>query len=265
MPRLSIDIDLTYLPIEDGGTSLRNIDKSINRIATTISKHYPNARVNCSAISGNVDTRIFVTRDRTKVKIETSSIMRGTVRPPRMLSASDSATQMFGYIEMNVLGFKDLYSGELHAALGRQHPRDLFDIKQLYENEGLTDDLFRVFMVYVASSNRPMHEQPDPAFLQLDVLFDEELKGMTRESVKQKTLEETRTQLSDDIRNRLSGNIASFLLSLHDAEPDFELIDLPDSAFLPAVRWKLVNLEYLKRTNPKKHATQRNALESLFQ
>ncbi len=265
MPRLSIDIDLTYLPIEERETSLKNIDTSINRIATTISKLYPSARVNCSTFGDNVNTRIFVQRDSTKIKIETSPIIRGTVFPPIMMGTSEAVTQMFGYIQMNVLDFEDLYSGKLHAALDRQHPRDLFDIKQLYENEGLTDDLFRVFMVYVASSNRPMHELLAPIFLQLDELFDEEFKGMTLESVKKETLEKIRAQLSADIRSRLSGNIASFLLSLHNAEPEFDLIDLPESALLPAVRWKLVNLEYLKRTNPKKHAAQRSALEDLFQ
>ena len=36
-------------------------------------------------------------------------------------------------------------------------------MKLLYENEGLTEELFRVFMVYVASSGRPMHELLAPA------------------------------------------------------------------------------------------------------
>ena len=33
---------------------------------------------------------------------------------------------------------------------------------------------------------------------------------------------------------------------------------------LPAVRWKLLNLEKLKKHNPKKHAEQRDALEDLL-
>ena len=70
------------------------------------------------------------------------------------MTTSDPVTQ-FGFVEMQVLAFDDLYGGKLHAALDRQHPRDLFDVKLLYENEGLTEDLFRVFMVYVASSGSP--------------------------------------------------------------------------------------------------------------
>ena len=123
-------------------------------------------------------------------------------------------------------------------------------MKLLYENEGLTEDLFRVFMVYVASSARPMHELLAPAMPQRDEMYDKEFAGMTRDSVNTKSLEETRIRLHADIRQRLTGDIAAFLLSLHDAEPDFDLIGLPEAATLPAIRWKLVNLEKLKRGNP---------------
>ena len=178
--------------------------------------------------------------------------------------ASDAVTDRFGFVETQVLSFEDLYGGKLHAALDRQHPRDLFDVKLLYENEGLTEGLFRVFMAYVASSGRPMHELLAPATPQRDESYDKEFSGMTRDSVTKESLDETRIRLHSDIRRRLTGDIAAFLLSLHDAEPDFDLIGLPEAATLPAIRWKLVNLEKLKRANPDKHAAQRRALEDLF-
>ena len=65
-------------------------------------------------------------------------------------------------------------------------------------------------------------------------------------------------------RQRLTGNIAAFLLSVHDAKPDFHLVGLPEAADLPAVRWKLINLGKLKENNRAKHAAQRGALEELF-
>lgn len=64
---------------------------------------------------------------------------------------------------------------------------------------------------------------------------------------------------------KTSPSTATFLLSLHDAAPDFNLIGLPEAATLPAIRWKLINLERLKRDYPEKHAAQRKALETLFQ
>ena len=54
-----------------------------------------------------------------------------------------------------------------------------------------------------------------------------------------------------------------FLLSLHDGEPDFKAIGLPQAAELPAVRWKLLNLEKLKARNPEKHAEQRRKIEEI--
>ena len=71
-------------------------------------------------------------------------------------------------------------------------------------------------------------------------------------------------RLHADIRKQLTGNVSVFLLSLHDAEPDFDLIGLPRALDIPAVRWKLLNLEKLKKHNPKKHAEQRDALKDLL-
>ena len=149
--------------------------------------------------------------------------------------------------------------------LDRQHPRDRFDVMLLYENEGLTADLFRTFMVYVASSGRPMHELLAPAAPLREELYGEEFVGMTRQPVSWEALIATRRHLHADIGSRLTGVVADFLISLHNAVPDFRLIGIPEAADLPAVRWKLLNLERLKRTNPQKHQIQRYALERLFQ
>ena len=139
------------------------------------------------------------------------------------------------------------------------------DMPSLYENEGLTDDLFRVFMVYVASSGRPMHELLAPARPYREELYDSEFSGMTREAVCRNAFADTGRRLHADIKSRLKEEVAGFLLSLHDAAPDFGLIGLPDAGGLPAVRWKLINLEKLKQADPEKHAVQRRALENLFE
>ena len=185
--------------------------------------------------------------------------------PPRTMMASEAVIEQFKFIEMKVLSFEDLYAGKLVAALDRQHPRDLFDVKLLYENEGLTDDLFRVFMVYVAGSRRPMHELLDPARALKGGRYDAEFAGMARHGASPEELLETGQRLHADIRSRLKGEKAAFLLSLHDAEPDFGLIGLADAMVLPAVRWKLINLKRLRQSDPEKHMAQREALKRLFQ
>ena len=226
MPRLSVDIDLTYLPAADRKSSLEDIDASLERIARAITVRNPRVRAQRIPGAGNNDTRILVSDGQAQVKIETSPVTRGAVYPARPMVPSETVTERFGFVEMNVLAFEDLYGGKLHAALDRQHPRDLFDVKLLYENEGLTDDLFRVFMVYVASSGRPMHELLAPSTPLREDLFAAEFSGMTREAVPADALVGTRRRLHADFRSRLKGDVANFLLSLHDAHPDFGLIGL---------------------------------------
>ena len=264
MPRLSVGIDLTYLPVGDRKTPLQDIDEALERIMSAIFGRNPAVRVERIVGGGSADTRLMVRDMRSRIKIETSPVMRGALHSPVVMPASVAVTDRFGFVEMNVLASEDLYSGKLHAALDRQHPRDLFDVAFLYENEGVTSDLFHAFMVYVASSSRPMHDLLAPAAEFDEALYEEAFVGMTRETVTVDSLIETRARLHADISKRLTGEIAAFLLSLHDAEPDFALIGLPQASLLPAIRWKMLNLQRLKGENRKKHAAQRRALEDLF-
>src|SRR3546814_6089989 len=85
----------------------------------------------------------MVSSGRSQVKAETSPVGRGTVLAPQSLRVADVVEDTFGFAEMQVVAFEDLYGGKLHAALDRQHPRDFYDVKLLYAKEGLTDSLFR--------------------------------------------------------------------------------------------------------------------------
>lgn len=175
----------------------------------------------------------------------------------------ESVEEKFGFAEMQVLAFEDLYGGKLHAALDRQHPRDLYDVKLLYDNEGFTDALFRTFLVYVASSGRPMHELLSPNLADLDAPFAREFEGMTVVPVPLKELIETRVRLIGDIRDKLDDSAMRFLLALHDGVPDFGIIGLPQAADLPAVQWKIRNLQKLLNENAEKHAEQRQLILEL--
>ncbi len=264
MPRLSVDIDLTYLPIRDWQTSLKDISDQFDRIATTITARHPKRKVQKIAGGGGNETRMIVRDNRSEVKIEVSPVMRGTVVSPVVMTASNVVIDQFGFIEANVLAFEDLYAGKLLAALDRQHPRDLYDVMIMYENEGLTEELFRVFLVYVAGSRRPIHEVLAPNARFDEALYEAEFKGMTKEPVNKAELVASQARLHEDIGARLRGDIASFLLSLHDTNPDFNRIGFPGVNNLPAIRWKQLNLIKLKKNNPKKHAVQREALEKLL-
>lgn len=263
MPRLSVDIDLTYLPVEDRQTTLKNIDTILDQIREDLLRNLRNTSVQRIAGGGNNDTRILVRQGNAEIKVETSPVARGTVHQPERRRVSEKVEEAFGFAEMQVVSFADLFGGKLHAAVDRQHPRDLFDVKLLYENEGLTDELFRTFLIYVASSGRPPHELVRPSRAALEEAFVKEFEGMTTQPISLDELKAAREQLTTDLLARLDDDAMGFLLSLHDGKPDFEAIGLPQAADLPAVRWKILNLEKLKVQNPEKHAEQRREIEGL--
>ncbi|MDD7970864.1 nucleotidyl transferase AbiEii/AbiGii toxin family protein [Roseinatronobacter alkalisoli] len=264
LPRLSVDIDLTYLPIRDRRESLAEINKAMDRMAAAIDGSIAGSQTQRIQGGGGGATRVLVRLGGAEIKIETSPVMRGVVHDPEMRPVSDAVEDEFGYAEMQVVSFEDLFGGKLHAAVDRQHPRDLYDIRLLYENEGLTEDLFRTFLIYIACSSRPAHELLTPNFIDLDQPYLKEFEGMTKTRISLDDLLETRRRLVADIRSRLDEKARAFLLSLHDGAPDFDAIERSRAADLPAVRWKLINLEKLKSDNLAKHAAHRSALEALF-
>ncbi|MFO0560253.1 MAG: nucleotidyl transferase AbiEii/AbiGii toxin family protein [Polyangiales bacterium] len=264
LPRLSVDIDLTFLPIMERDQSLAEIDAAFDRLVQRISSALPNTSARRIAGGGGGDTRILVVRRGVEVKIETSPVTRGTVHEPTLKSVVKSVEDKFGFAELPIVAFEDLFGGKIHAALDRQHPRDLFDIKLLYENEGVSDELFRTFLVYAASSGRPLHELLKPTLKPLEDSYRREFEGMTRSPATVTELNEARERLLADLHSRFSEPIQRFLLSLHDGEPDFGSIGLARAANLPAVRWKLLNLRRLASEQPDKHAEQRDALAAVL-
>ena len=146
LPRLSVDIDLMYLPMHDRPKALAEIDAAMKRIETTALAELPGARVSQNVSEGTI-LRLLVMADGTQVKIEVSPVLRGVVNEPTVLPVTEAVEETFGYAETMVVSFEDLYAGKLVAALDRQHPRDLFDVRELLAKEGLTDALRETFIV----------------------------------------------------------------------------------------------------------------------
>jgi predicted nucleotidyltransferase component of viral defense system len=159
MPRLSVDIDLTYLPVEDRTTSLAAIDAAMLQIKDRIEQGIPGAKVRPSrSADENIVTKLIVRAEDVQIKIEITPVLRGTVYDPVVMGVVPTVEDAFGFAEMQVVSFADLYAGKIVAALDRQHPRDLFDVRDLLAHEGINDELRRAFLVYMISHNRPMAE-----------------------------------------------------------------------------------------------------------
>ncbi len=241
-PRLSVDIDLMYLPMDDRDTALANIRAALHRIANAINEIIPDARVQKSFESRADALRLIVKQGDTQIKVELSPVLRGSVFPVELREVVKVVEEKFGYVEMQVVSKSDLYAGKLCAALDRQHPRDLFDVKFLMENEGITDDLRKTFLVYLISHNRAMTELLRPTRKDISTLYENEFIRMTQVDVSLEELEAVRENMISEINVALTDEEKRFLLSFKSLAPEWSLLGLPNIKVLPAVRWKMLNL-----------------------
>ncbi len=243
MPRLSVDIDLTYLPVEDRTTSLVNIGSALSRIAERVRKILKGTMVEVlKNTQGNI-LKLMVVRQGARVKVEVSPVLRGSLFAASSLDISPSVEERFSYTSMNVLSRNEVYAGKLCAAMDRQHPRDLFDIKILFENEGLTEDLIDTFIVYLISGNRPIAEMLAPRITSLTSVYNEQFVGMEFKEITLEALETIRLRLIKEVNERITDRQKQFLLSFKSLQPDWSLLKTGDVSHLPAIQWKMLNLE----------------------
>ncbi|MCI0507107.1 MAG: nucleotidyl transferase AbiEii/AbiGii toxin family protein [Gammaproteobacteria bacterium] len=241
MPRLSVDIDLTYLPIEPRDEALTNLRAAMQRIAQRIEQQLRDVRVHQQQTKSADDHKLLVQQGREKIIIETSPVMRGAIKPPVVLQVQKQVERTFGYARMAVLSFEDLYAGKICAALDRQHPRDLFDVKVLYEHEGFKKPLHEAFLVYLLCGNRPIAEILKPKLQDLGAVYERQFVGMTMHDVSLDELETMRETLTLDINRLLTQKQKQFLLSFKQGDPDWSLLSLKVIEKLPAIQWKLHN------------------------
>lgn len=146
--------------------------------------------------------------------------------------------------------------------MDRQHPRDLFDVLMLYENGRLTDGIIDCFVGYLAGHNRPVHEVLFANEIPIESAFHNEFRGMAREPTDLGWLLETRRRLFAEVPARLSRTRKEFLLGLVGGVPDCSLMPFGHLSEMPAIRWKLANLERLRESNPRNFAFQAEELRA---
>jgi len=261
-PRLSVDIDLTYLVLEPREQALINSLAALRRIAERI-----NSQPKITAVlqdNKKDELRIVVTGEAAMIKIEVSPVARGTLHDPEQLPVSEAVEEEFGYAEMPVVSLPDLYGGKLCAAMDRQHPRDLFDVRMLLDKEGISREIFVGFLTYVLSHPRPIAEVMAPRWKPLEDSFDTEFKGMTNEPIELSELEVTREQMINALQVHFTPRDHDFLISFKQGEPKWHLFDHPKAADLPAIRWKLMNIQKLIKNNAK-HQAQVAKLQNVLQ
>lgn len=246
LPRLSVDIDLTYLPVADRPTSLAAIEAAMLRIADKITTGIKGAKVTPGRLQPESKvTKLVVRYERVQIKIEVTPVLRGVVYPPEMRTVSTRVEEAFGFAEIQVTSFADLYAGKIVAALDRQHPRDLFDVHDLLAHEGIDDALRTAFLIYVLSHPRPISELLAPTRRNLDDEYARGFEGMTEEAVPLEALLEAREAIIAAMIGEMPERHRAFLLSFKQGDPDWAALGLEEAAKLPAVQWKLHNLNRL--------------------
>jgi predicted nucleotidyltransferase component of viral defense system len=246
MPRLSVDIDLAYLPVDEPReTALKKSSEALGRIGIAIKKTIMGTRVQESrAREPERVIRLIVSTGPTRIKIEPNEVIRGSVFPSEERELSKRAEDLFELsVSARALSLADLYGGKLCAALDRQHPRDFFDVKILLDNEGITDDIRRAFVVYLASHDRPMHELLDPKRKDVRRIYENEFAGMPIEEVAYKDLIAAREKLIEALKKDLTDDEKTFLVSIKAGEPNWSVMGLKGIENLPALQWKLLNIQ----------------------
>jgi predicted nucleotidyltransferase component of viral defense system len=265
MPRLSVDLDLVFPDyMMPRAEALKRINEAIRQSVARLKKQGFQTHAPASADAG--ETKLLVRQGATQVKIEVNFVMRGTVNPVRTASLTQSARDALqADLEIPVVSLEDVYGGKLVAAMDRQHPRDLFDVMQLFAHEGITPGIRRAFVVYLASHNRPVHEVLFPTLRDIRQEFENNFAGMTVEPVALDALLAARKRMVRELQQGLTAGERRFLLSLVAAQPKWTLLHVPHLAELPGLRWKLQNLERLRKADPRKFSEQTDALARLLQ
>ena len=260
MPRLSVDLDLVFpdytLARE---TALTRINDAIRKAAERLKARGFETKTMSAGDAG--ETKLLVRRGRIEVRIEVNYVMRGTVHPARPTSLTRAAREALqSDLEIPVVSLEDMYGGKLAAAMDRQHPRDLFDVMELFAHEGITPAIRRAFVVYLAGHNRPVHEVLFPTLRDIEYEYTNNFQGMTAEAIPMDTLLAARERMIREIQHGIDAQERRFLVSLVAGSPEWQALGIPHLEQLPGIRWKLHNLLELQKRSAKRFAEQSEAL-----
>jgi len=265
LPRLSVDIDLTYLPTDGRDVALASISAALLRIKAGIDLAWPESRTTLVDQGDGLEVKLQVQRQKTQIKVEVNPTLRGHLYPIRRLPCCEEVQAQFeAFAEVPVVSHAELYGGKLCAALDRQHPRDLFDVHLLLGAEGIGDEVRRGLIAGLVSHNRPIAELLDGQPKDRRSAFTAEFEGMTQMPFDYDMHQETFKRMHARILKSMTSADREFLRSFEDGEPDWTLFPAAEIKDLPAVRWKLLNVQKFKQANPGRHAAGLKTLQRVL-
>lgn len=262
MPRLSVDIDLTYVPASASrDTDLQNIRTSLEKLRERLNKKIPTIRFT-DPVRAEEELKLICTTSDAMVKIEVNQINRGVIAPTEFIVLCEKAQETFDkFCEVRMVSKGQLWGGKINAALDRQHPRDLFDVRNLMNDFGYSDEIKEGFLFFILCGKRPIHELLNPHSIDQSAVFESQFRGMTDDSFGYEDYDSTRELLIKTVHESLTVENKKFLLSFYKGEPDWTKVDY--SKF-PAIKWKLLNINKLKDSNFQKYKEQIEIIEQVL-
>ena len=257
LPRYSVDVDLTYIPLVTRDKSMSEIDKKLAIISQQLQRAVPDINIR------PVPNKLLCTQGRSTVKIEVNGIKRGIIGPTIDLPLCDKAQEEFRmYCKARIVPVEQLYGGKIAAALSRQHPRDLFDYS--YMEPDKIDNLKYGFMFALLGSDKPLIESLSPHPINQKEALENHFRGMTNIPFTHENYDAARKQLITFVNTMLSEEDKAFLVSFEEGAPKWDESAYSDFRGFPSVQWKLLNIDKLKTQNPAKHKQEVERLNCFF-
>lgn len=259
MPRYSVDIDITYIPLESREQSISKINGNLLVLKSLIEKSVPGIKV----VHKPDVWKLMCTKDTANVKIEVNGTKRGTVEPVEIKTLCEKAQKDFSMsCVARTVSFGQLYGGKIAAALGRQHPRDLFDCQDI--DKETFGKVKNGFMLCLLGSDKPIIESLSPNLIDQNEALENQFEGMTDIPFSYADYEAARENLIKTVNESLDNDDRSFLLGFESGTPDWNLCSAGDLNVFPSIQWKLKNINVLKAKNADKFRTGIDRLEKFL-
>lgn len=259
MPRYSVDIDLTYIHIQEREESLRTIKEHLTILKKNIEKTIPNIKV----IPKYDIWKLQCTLNGATVKIEVNGTKRGVIGEIEEKMLCQKAQQEFSMAcKARTVSYSQLYGGKITAALSRQHPRDLFDCKYMEINT--FNEVKDGFILCLLGSDKPIIESLQPNDIDQSKVLENQFKGMSDIEFTYEDYEKTRKKLINQVNTSLTETDKAFILSFEEGNPDWSKCSAGDLSNYPSIKWKLQNIINLKETNPLKYKQGIEKLKQFF-
>lgn len=264
LPRLSVDIDVVFTDhVMEREAALIAIGDDLQTAKAKLERMGYSATIRKTQ-KGD-EAKLLVADQASQIKVEVNFVFRGTLLAVTQRALVSSARDLFTTaMELPVLAIPELYGSKLVAALDRQHPRDWFDVAAMIDSFGIDAEMVDCFVAYLVGHNRPVHEVLFSNDLPLDEIFDTDFVGMTAAEIPLQHLIEARQHIRQELPKVLTDAHRRFLLSFVRAEPDWTLMPFDHLKDLPAIRWKLLNLEKLRASNKARSELQATKLMERF-